>query len=265
MNKSLRYFAYISRSKVNQLYDQITDFAVERKSVKRAKDADAKAEVGSSALLTFLRGGLSFGARYSQTSEETGSETVVQKLMKIVDYIEANEKVLDLARLCERGEGVALNAFCYSYSGKFFALGQVGRETSHYGITISQDALNRAGDEIVISKSLLVLPGRQENALKESSPNNGSLVSDLCIVTSEVSDYTLSLACSFKYFSDMGGNWDEGNREWRVHPHSGNYHFFEGHCDAWFDSLIFINGIRGKTIMGTPLFLVYEADPSLRL
>jgi hypothetical protein len=79
---------------VNQLYDQITDFAVEKKSVKRAKDADAKAEVGSSAFLTFLRGGLSFGARYSQTSEETGAETIIQKLMKTIDHIESNEKVL---------------------------------------------------------------------------------------------------------------------------------------------------------------------------
>jgi hypothetical protein len=130
---------------------------------------------------------------------------------------------------------------------------------------ISPDALNRAKDEIIISKALLVQPAREENALKESSPNNGSLVSDMCVVTSELAEYTLSLACSFKYFSDMGGSWDERAREWHVHPHSGNYHFFNGDCDAWFDSLIFINGMRGKTIMGTPLFLVYATNPSLRL
>ena len=158
-----------------------------------------------------------------------------------------------------------LDAFCYSYSGKFFALGQVGREKSDRGINIPQAALARIEDEIVISKSLLILPGREENSLKEAGPNKANLVSDIAIINSEVGGYALSLACSYKYFSDMGGSWDEREKEWSVYPHSGNFHFFTGQCDAWFDSLIFVTGIRGTTIMGTPLFLVHSVDPSLRL
>jgi hypothetical protein len=53
--------------------------------------------------------------------------------------------------------------------------------------------------------------------------------------------------------------------EWDVHPHSGNYHFFKGETEGFFDSLIFVNGIRGTTIMGTPLFLAGAIDPAWRI
>ena len=88
----------------------------------------------------------------------------------------------------------------------------------------------------------------------------------MCIITSELSNYTLSLACSLKYFSDMGGSWRESEREWDVYPHSGNHHFFSGQCDALASGRIVLPyGIKGNTIMGTPLFLVHSADPSLQL
>jgi hypothetical protein len=263
--RKLKYFAYISRAKINQLHEQLTDFAAENKSTKRTRDAEPKSGLGSRAFFSALRGNLSLRGRSSNISEEAGTETVVQKLVKVIEHIEAREKVLDLTKLCKKKEGVRLDAFCYSYSGKFFALGEIGREKSDRGISISQASLARIEDDIVISKSLLVLPGREENSLKEIGPNKSKLVSDIAIITSATGEYTISLACSFKYFSDMGGSWDEREKEWRVYPHSGNYHFFARQLDAWFEALVFLTVIRGNAIMGTPLFLAHSVDPSLRL
>ena len=112
--------------------------------MRRGRDADVKSEVGGNAFFGFLKAGLSLGGKYSLTSEETGAETEIQKLLKVIDHIELEEKVSIFAKLCEDKKGVTLDAFCYSFSGKFFALGKIGREKSRYeGITISPEALAR--------------------------------------------------------------------------------------------------------------------------
>jgi hypothetical protein len=264
--KKLAYFSYISPAKVNQLYDQLTDFAVNKKTVKRGKESEgqAAAQAGGDAFFGFLKAGLSFGARgrLHTDIEEEGAETLVQKLTKVVNYISKHEKVLDLNELSTKKEGVPLDAFCYIYKGQFYVLGEFGRKDTS-SITINGSAFSRSKGEILISKELLIEPGRKDNALKQKSYNDGNLVSDICIIVSEVGEYDLQLACSFKYFSDMGSNWDEHNKEVVVHPHSGNYHFFEGAGDTWFESLIFINGMRNNTIVGTPLFLIHSTDPKL--
>jgi hypothetical protein len=267
MARELKYFSYISRAKVNQLYEQITDFAVEKKTVKRGRQGETSAEAGTGSFFGLLKGTLKLGGKLSRDVEEVGSVTTVQKAIKVIEYIEQNEQISDLAELCRRKEGVLLNAFCYRYEGKFLALGELYRDRGYRqsDLRINGTALSTAGDEIVISKRLLIEPARKENAFSEKGPNNGSLVSNICIVTSAIGEYTLNLACSYKYFSDMGGAWNEERKEWDVSPHSGNYNFFEGESDAWWESLLFINGITGKTIMGTPLFLVQSTDPSLAI
>jgi hypothetical protein len=264
MPKKLSYFAYISRAKVNQLYDQITKFAVEKYSVTKATEGSGDAEAGANALFGFLRGNVKVGGKYTVDVEQVGRETTVQKLLKVIDHIEQKERILDLNELCEKKEGVELNAFCYTYSGKFLALANM--ETGKYrSLSVHAGSLDRLSDEIVISKKLLIEPGMEENALQERGPNNGRLVSSVCIVNSETSGYTVSLACSLKYFSDMGGSWDENEKEWSVTPHSGNWQFFSGEADAFFDSLLFIKGIRGTTIMGTPLFLSGSINTGMRI
>jgi hypothetical protein len=197
--------------------------------------------------------------------EEIGQETLLQQLRKIMEHIERHENVLDLGQVCRRRAGTPLDAFAYTYSGKFFALAGISRDKYGGGIRISKESLEHAPDEIVLSKALLIEPGAVENALVEKGRKNGTVVSDMCVIASRVSEFTINLACSLKYFSDMGGDWDDKDKEWTVVPHSGNYHFFEGEGEAWFDAFLFINGIRGTTIMGTPLFLIYGNDPSLAI
>jgi len=196
-------------------------------------------------------------------SDAIGSDSgpsAIAKLRNVLNHIGRHEKVLDLSRLCQEKAGTAMDAFCYTYRGEFYY-----RRNADGGLHIPGAALARSGDEIVISKSLLLEPGRQENSFREVGPNRGQLVSNICIICSEVEEFTLRLACSYKYFSEMGGSWNERDREWDVHPHSGNYHFFNAEVDTWLDAVVLVNGIRGKTILGTPLFLVHSPNPTLVL
>jgi hypothetical protein len=267
----LKYFSYISRAKVKQLHDQLSDFSVGQRTSKRTAGASGSVDLGANALFGFLKSGFRAGANTSRVIEEVGQKTVVQQLMEVMEHIKQNERVLDLVELCTRQTGVSLDAFAYVYSGRFFALGEVGREDKRGrggmrgGIRIHEAALAHAGDEIVISKSLLIDPAREENAFTEIGPNSSAVVSQMCMLVSCVSSYTLNLACSLKYFGDMGGRWDERDKEYDIHPHSGNAHFFTGETEAWFDALVFLNGVRGKTIMGSPLCLAYGTDPESRI
>lgn len=266
MTKGLSYFAYISRAKVSQLYDQITDFAVEQRTVRRGKEAETSAEAGAGGFFGFLKASLNVGGKISRAVEEVGTMTTIQKAIKVIEYIEEHENVPDLNDLCKREKGVSLDAFCYRYEGEFFTLGHLSRNKDSYGgLNISAAALAKAGDEILISKDLLINPARNENAFMETGPNNGSLVSNMCIISSNAFAFTLELACSYKYFSDMGGEWRESDKEWAVVPHSGNHFFFNGESTSRFESLLFINGIRGRTIFGTPLFLTYSRHSSLAI
>jgi hypothetical protein len=206
--------------------------------------------------------GLSFGGRKISFREPEDSRSVVEKLERVLEHIENHEKVLDLVKLCKERARVTLDAFCYTYRGRFYNLGDIDR-SQESGIHISGAALQRSRDDIVLSKSLLLDPARTENAIHETGPNKSRLVSHMCIICSDIDRFTIRLACSYKFFSDMGGHWQQDSAEWNVHPHSGNHHFFQGEVDAWFEGVVFINGIRGDTILGTPLFLVHSFDPNL--
>jgi hypothetical protein len=255
--QKLRYYCYISRSKVEQLHEQLTQSNTEDRPPRHfPRELDEPR--GSLNSFDSLR----FGGR--SRSDFVGIESVVSKLGTVLKHIESHEKTLDIARLCNEKGQVPLDAFSYTYHGRFFTLGNIGSNPDS-GIYISGAALRRSRDDILLSKSLLIEPSRTENSIQESGPNNGRIVSEICIICSEIQDYTLRLACSYKFFSDMGGSWSDRSREWSVTPHSGNHHFFEGEVDAWFEAVLFVNGIRGNTILGTPLFLVHSFDPNLIL
>jgi hypothetical protein len=251
----LRYYCYVSRGKIDQLYQQLQ---LELNDSMAAED-DAFSSGPLSEYMTALPDSIK-----SEAISPDSGPSFIAKLRSVLNHIGRYEKVLDLPKLCRDKAGVSMDAFCYTYRGVFYVLGDFGRNAND-GLHIPGAALARSGDEIVISKSLLLEPGRQENSFREVGPNRGQLVSDMCIVCSEVEGFTLRLACSYKYFSEMGGSWHEHDHEWDVHPHSGNHHFFNGEVDTWLDAVVFVNGIRGKTILGTPLFLVYSPNPTLVL
>ena len=69
----------------------------------------------------------------------------------------------------------------------------------------------------------------------------------------------LILACSMKYFSDMG------NEAGRRVPHSGNVHFFKGKVDPEFTTVVYVVEVQDTAIYGTPLFLALPLDSDLKL
>jgi hypothetical protein len=197
--------------------------------------------------------------------EKRGSQSTLQMLREVLAYIETHKKVLDLNELCKRRAGTGLDAFAYNYEGNFNVQAEFGpRNRELGGINIHKAAIERDG-EVVISKEFLIDPGREENAFEEKGPNNGKLTSSICIITSSCEDAKISLSCSYKYFTDMGGSWDEETKEVNIYPHSGNHQFFEGETPYWFKSMIFVTGVRGNLVMGTPLFLILGTDPTVQI
>jgi hypothetical protein len=245
----LRYYSYVSRAKVEQLFEQLHQPVPDTRSQNSFRPL----------LSHFFEPG-------SYSHELTGFP--IRKLDAVLAHINQNEKVLDLAELCRQKAGMQLDAFCYAYQGSFYSLGTIERRSwggGAGGINISGRALERSKDDIVLSKSLLVEPAKAENSIQEIGPNRSNLVSNMCILCSEIEEFTLRLACSYKFFSDMGWSYHQDDGESDVHPHSGNYHFFQGDTDAWFETLVFINGIRKNTIQGTPLYLAIGSDPNMVL
>jgi hypothetical protein len=271
----LKYYAYISTYKVQQLYDQLVAVRPDKVKITKGKQTDAAAEAGISKIISFLSASFKYGHRRTGRIEIEGEMPLLQKLHEILKHIREHERVKDLGTLCSMQTGEFLDAFAYTYSGKFTAFGTMNRvATDKYyseflkDIRLSGVALERAPDTIVISKSALIDPAVAENQNPDIWKRKGSnirLISDIALLFSQVGDYLLELACSYKYFSDMGGSlrYPDLDGEFEVNPHSGNYHFFDGRAEAYFDSIIFINDVRGKHIFGTPLFLAMAPNPKL--
>jgi hypothetical protein len=74
-----------------------------------------------------------------------------------------------------------------------------------------------------------------------------------------------------KYFSDMGGGRVTTGKEYSeqdlvdIHPHSGNYLFFEGKYEAQFEAILFLTGQKGKELYGSPLALINTFSPNLTI
>jgi hypothetical protein len=245
----LKYFAYVSAYKVEQLYDQLVAVRPDKVKVGRNQKTDVSSEAGIGKLLSFLS--LAFKAGHSRGGhiEIEGATSIMQKLGTVLAHIKENEQVKDLNALCNNQQQEPLDAFAYTYSGAFTTFASMSRRkpSKYYDTSgdlhISGKALARAPDTIPLSKSTLLEPALNENDhpglwAKERIP----LVSNIALLYSQAGEYLVELACSFKYFSDMSGSRRESDKgdQWEVVPHSGNHHFFEGNFDAYFDTLIFI-------------------------
>ena len=129
--RSMRFFAYISRAKVDQLHHQITDVAVEHKTVTRKRERHISGEASTNPLLGAFKLGAKGGAGWGDDVQEVGSPSVVHRLTELLAHIDDNETVLDLGRAIDEQAGVKLDAFCYFYSGAFRVLGQFGRQRGY--------------------------------------------------------------------------------------------------------------------------------------
>ncbi|VVB85515.1 Uncharacterised protein [uncultured archaeon] len=83
---------------------------------------------------------------------------------------------------------------------------------------------------------------------------------NIAILSSQLEKNRLQLACSLKYFSDMGVS-----RDGEYLPHSGNYFFFKGTVKPLFSTLFLYQGIDGNDILGSPIYLAMEPIDGLKL
>ncbi|WP_410627712.1 hypothetical protein [Amycolatopsis sp. cmx-8-4] len=201
---TLRFLSYVSLSKIDQLYEQIVEQAGEDRSTapqtgdrkpgflrKVKKAVPQEVEVGKMSELV---------------RDWSGGRGYLQKLNMVLEYIEEREEVPDLVSLAESGPGTPLTAFAYSVGGEFSVLGKLSRRKHSYGLRINESALNGRSDDLVISKQALIDPSRLENEHVEIGPNGARIVSDIALIATRVGDYQLQLACSYKYFGQMGGH-----------------------------------------------------------
>lgn len=268
----MKYFVYVSSAKVDQLYDQLTNVAASSIKIKRTRGRKraGKAEVSMFSALSF---GGDIEGESGEEWEMTGNRSAVQKLRSVLAHLEQNADIGDLDAVCRAKARKPLNSFAYLYRGEFVVLGELQRERSHgnstYGgdISINAESLKAMSDLLVLSKSALIEPAKREN--EAPSPGDTTTlisVSNIAILASRIADFTLELACSMKYFSDMGGSRHDrtnGPDEWDVHPHSGNHHFFRGETMAYFEALVFINGVKAEHIFATPLYLATTPNPNV--
>lgn len=232
----MKYYAYLSSAKVDQLHDQISNFMVEKQIQKRELDKSIDGQLGAKAIFGYLDANLKFGRRSKITSELVGVHNSLHKLEDVLNYIHKYEHALDLNQLIADNNQINHSAFCYTYKGKF----RVAKS-----IYSDQDENYR-------------------NIREENDFGSAELTSNISVLESTCNDYVLELACSNKFFSDMGCSRNADN-SFRVTPHSGNYHFFRGSVEANFEVVLFVNGQTDNRILATPLFILNSNESNLHI
>ena len=283
--RELKLYSYYSRAKINQLYDQLNDFSVSEKSVRRNKKGSTSAEV-KSGIWGVLTGALKGEASIAESIEHREEVRTIQKLRQIIRHIQKHENVGNLNDIMTTvNVKEQLNAFCYTYRGDFAVLGVIPRRpgrfstsvqcTSHIlvppDILVHTDGLQHIvhpdawkhipgikqpqAEFSVTPMRQLVRPARLENDIQVLDEEGFPLVSDICVLGSRTNRHILQLACSYKYFTSMmnGGVNEDG--EHLMAPDSSSAMFFYGEHTMPFECIVFVTGISEETIMGTPLML----------
>ena len=109
---------------------------------------------------------------------------------------------------------------------------------------------------------------------KEADENGTQLgfaktIGEMVYLTTHVGNKNLYLACSYKYFSDMGasriciGSEFSENDHLKIYPHSGNFFFFNGTVDATFEAIFILNGQKENILFGSPLALINDFSSDL--
>jgi hypothetical protein len=259
-----KYFCYASRARLHHLYE---------KSGLDGTRPSHPPQPQAGPLMAPLSSPMRFGLS-DDALGEVKPEAVAGKLSAVLGWIGKQQKVVDLKRLLQEKQGLDPGAFCYTYGGWFRCLGWLDREAhsslnnvraAAVGDLAKEPSEAQREPEIFIPEELLRAQARQENAYREIGPNRGPLVSGICVLSSKIPPFTLRIACPFRFFSEMGGQWDERKSEWDVRPHSGNRHFFGGYTATGMESVLFIHGMSGHTLWGSPLCLARQTDPALML
>ena len=220
------YFAYISSSKVNQLYTQLGGMTNETKRLSSATSRKTEGNFGLS-ILSAIIPGITFGHESEKTYEIEGKVALVNKLRDVVEKIQKTETILSLNQI-SNADDIA-GAFCYHFISEF-------RVETGYEMNFA-DKPNTDG----------------------FVAGNRYFKNPFVTIVSRIRKYRLCLACSLSNFASMGENTSPDGKTELV-PHSGNYFFFAGSVSARFEGLMLLNGRKDNVIFGSPIYLIYNSD-----
>lgn len=93
----MRYLCYISKERVDSLFEVAFDHVVDSVEVKKTSEDNVGVGLSISAVLDLFKAGLKFGHKDSNSSVATGRVTAVNRLTDVVKYLEAHDLTSDLS------------------------------------------------------------------------------------------------------------------------------------------------------------------------
>lgn len=235
------YICYLSYSKVDNLYSQISNMDIKEINSKHIVDIQSDGSLESDAIFKIINGKMSLGGRNSREYQSIGYINYIQKFRKIIDYCYKNNKIVELEKFISKE--VTGNFLLYTITEVF--------SCEYFGM-----------DQDIIKKE------KQEADSYNIKGEKYKKVGDIAILHATTKlNIQIELACSMKYFSDMGESRvvvEKGlseNDYFDIHPHSGNYSFFEGEISGTFEAIILLLGKKDNVLYGSPLALINKFSP----
>lgn len=110
----MRYICYISKERLDSLFDQAFEGIVDEIIVDNLWE---KTKGGNFGILQFIKAGLSYGRREATSTQTRKRRTAVSRLSSVLEYLEREEKIGDLVSLISQ-RGV-LDCDWYSVTADF--------------------------------------------------------------------------------------------------------------------------------------------------
>jgi hypothetical protein len=99
----MRYLCYLSKERVDSLFETAFDGIVDEIDSKSSRSATGDAEAGFGAFLHLVKAGLKFGGKVSSSTETKRRQTSVSRLDAIIESIRKNSTVGNLNQVIDRG------------------------------------------------------------------------------------------------------------------------------------------------------------------
>lgn len=235
------YICYLSYSKVDNLYSQISNMEIREINSKNTLSLQGDSSIETETLFKIIKGKLSINGRGLQEYQSTGYINYIQKFGKIIDYCYKNNKIVDLEKFMSQEEKG--DYLLYTVTSEF-----------HCGYSeIDEDFIKKEKQE-----------ADNYNIEGEKYKRVGNIA---ILNTTTKSNIKIELACSMKYFSDMGESRIVVGKDFSekdyfdVHPHSGNYSFFYGGIGGTFEAIILLVGEKNNILYGSPIALINKFSP----
>ena len=238
-----KYICYLSNSKVENLYSQIATMDVSKIQTQKEMELDGKAQIEPPTIMQIIKSGLSFGMRRRTLRNEEGQLNYIQKFREIVSFCYKNWLI---ANINEMDKWIGDNTpILYTLTGKFTC-----------------DAFHNC------DKDFLNAEKAEADNFKHSK-DSVKTIGRIVVLKTNIGDRKLYLACSTKFFSDMGGTLRDAESSntnedcYVIRPHSGNHFFFSGTIDATFEAIFILNGQKDDCLFGSPVALINDFSSEL--